>query len=123
MLSGIMLIVVTMFAVLGAYYVSEMLTRCLLRRRKLQNAVVLLAAHSPEEMWNGVLDVRAKLPESAVVVLCAQELELHRLEPSMKGVVFATPDTLGEVVCAQLAMPAGDEAAPCGQKTARRAEE
>ena len=34
MLSGVMLIIVTMFAVLGAYYLSDLLTNCLFRRRK-----------------------------------------------------------------------------------------
>ena len=38
MLSGVMLIIVTMFAVLGAYYLSDLLTNCLFRRRKADDA-------------------------------------------------------------------------------------
>ena len=41
MLSGVMLIIVTMFAVLGAYYLSDLLTNCLFRRRKAAEALVV----------------------------------------------------------------------------------
>lgn len=104
MLSGIMLIIVTMFAMLGAYYVSDLLTNFFIKKAKLKNAVVLLAAQSSEEMWNGVLNVRTKMPESVVVVLCAETLECQRLEPSMKGVLFATPQSIGEVICKAFAI-------------------
>ena len=87
MLSGVMLIIVTMFAVLGAYYLSDLLTNCLFRRRKAAEALVVLRADTSEQMWAGVLDARAALPDTAVVVLC---------------VAFATPDTLAQVVQAQL---------------------
>lgn len=73
MLSGVMLIIVTMFAVLGAYYLSDLLTNCLFRRRKAAEALVVLRADTSEQMWAGVLDARAALPDTAVVVLCPQE--------------------------------------------------
>lgn len=102
MLSGVLLIVVTMFAVLGAYYLSDVLAGCARRRSRLCGAVVLLAADGAAQVWNGVLDVRARMPDAPVVVLCREPVDAQRLEPSMKGVVFATPETLGETVCAQL---------------------
>ena len=67
-----MLIIVTMFAVLGAY-LSDLLTNCLFRRRKAAEALVVLRADTSEQMWAGVLDARAALPDTAVVVLCPQE--------------------------------------------------
>ena len=70
----------------------------------LKNAVVLLAAGSTEEMWSNVLNVRTRLPESSVIVLCEKQMDLARLEPGMKGVVFASPETVGETVCSQLAV-------------------
>ena len=73
MLSGVMLIIVTMFAVLGAYHLSDLLTNCLFRRRKAAEALVVLRADTSEQMWAGVLDARAALPDTAVVVLCPQE--------------------------------------------------
>ena len=85
MLSGVMLIIVTMFAVLGAYYLSDLLTNCLFRRRKAAEALVVLRADTSEQMWAGVLDARAALPGAG-----------------MRGVAFATPDTLAQVVQAQL---------------------
>lgn len=104
MRSGIVLIVVTTFAALGVYYLLELAAGALFRRGKLKNAVVLLAAGSTEEMWSNVLNVRARLPESSVIVLCEKEMDLVRLEPGMKGVVFASPDTVGETVCSQLSV-------------------
>ena len=41
--SGLFLIVVTMFAALGVYYLLELAASALFRRGKLKNAVVLLA--------------------------------------------------------------------------------
>ena len=104
MRSGLFLIVVTLFAALGVYYLLELAASALFRRGKLKNAVVLLAVGSTEEMWNNVLHVRARLPESGVIVLCEKELDVARLEPGLKGVVFASPDTVGDTVCNQLAV-------------------
>ena len=104
MRSGLFLIVVTMFAALGVYYLLELAASALFRRGKLKNAVVLLAVGSTEEMWNNVLHVRARLPESGVIVFCEKELDVARLEPGLKGVVFASPDTVGDTVCSQLAV-------------------
>ena len=102
MLSGVMLIIVTMFAVLGAYYLSDLLTNCLFRRRKAAEALVVLRADTSEQMWAGVLDARAALPDTAVVVLCPQEDAFTPPGAGMRGVAFATPDTLAQVVQAQL---------------------
>ena len=98
MLSGVMLIIVTMFAVLGAYYLSDLLTNCLFRRRKAAEALVVLRADTSEQMWAGVLDARAALPDTAVVVLCPQEDAFTPPGAGMRGVAFATPDTLAQVV-------------------------
>ena len=98
MLSGVMLIIV----VLGAYYLSDLLTNCLFRRRKAAEALVVLRADTSEQMWAGVLDARAALPDTAVVVLCPQEDAFTPPGAGMRGVAFATPDTLAQVVQAQL---------------------
>ena len=39
-----------------------------------------------------------------MIVLCEKELDVARLEPGLKGVVFASPDTVGDTVCSQLAV-------------------
>ncbi len=101
MLSGVMLIVVTMFAVLGAYYLSDLLTGHLLRRKRARPLVVV-EAESGEQLWSGVLDVRAVLPDAPVVVLCEQREALPPPGAGLRGVAFATPETLGRVVQAQL---------------------
>lgn len=102
MLSGVMLIVVTMFAVLGAYYLSDLLTGCLFRRRKAEDALVVLRAETGDRMWSGVLDVRAVLPDIPVVVLCAEGETVSPPGAGVRGVALATPETLAEVVEAQL---------------------
>ena len=89
MLSGVMLIIVTMFAVLGAYYLSDLLTNCLFRRRKAAEALVVLRADTSEQMWAGVLDARAALPDTAVVVLCPQEDAFTPPGAGMRGVAYA----------------------------------
>lgn len=103
MLSGVMLIIVTMFAVLGAYYLSDLLTGHLFRHRKGAQPLVVVQADSGDGMWSGVLDVRTLLPDAPVVVLCTREETLPPPGANLRGVVFATPDTLGRVVQTQLA--------------------
>lgn len=105
MLSGVMLIVVTTFAVLGAYYLTELLAQGLSRHRKMPGAVVVLAPGRGGDVWGDVLDVRGRLPDTHVVVLTAGACNLQGLEPSMKGVVFATADTVAQAVCEQLCIP------------------
>ncbi|MEG2930809.1 MAG: hypothetical protein RR825_03390 [Ruthenibacterium sp.] len=103
MLSAVMLILVTMFAVLGAYYLSDMFTAYVFRPKRLRRLVILQATEGMEEMWNGVLDVRARLPHTEIIVLCKEGAPTcQRLEPSLRDVVFATPQTVGAVVCEQL---------------------
>ena len=103
MLSVIMLVIVTLFAVLGAYYVSDLLTEGMFRKRHISRITVLLATDCLEDMWNGVLDLRAKMPHTNIIVLCKEGTPTaQRREPSLRDVVFATPETVGAVVCEQL---------------------
>lgn len=105
MLSGILLILVTMLAVLGAYYLTELASQASAKRKTLKNAVVLLCAQDAEQMWAAVLDARAKLPDAALVVLSPKAAGAQPLEPSMRGVTFASPTTVGAEVCRLLAVP------------------
>ena len=99
MLSGVALIVVMMFAVLGVYFLSDTLARLWCGERP-KNTVILLAADSPEEMWSGVLNIRSRFPSGEIIVLHKKDgLGNLRLEASMKGVRFATVSDVGEVVC------------------------
>lgn len=106
MLSGVLLIVVTMFAVLGAYYLSDVLTSCLFRSgREETPTVVVTTARSAQDaaLWNNVLNVRSRMPRSAVIVVMPELSEqTEQLEPSLQNVLFATPETLSETVCEQL---------------------
>ncbi|MEF9865348.1 MAG: hypothetical protein RR576_11235 [Oscillospiraceae bacterium] len=103
MLSGVMLIVITMFAVLGAYFLSDVLTSCIFKSGKIPKAIVLLSTGKLDEMWNGITDIRQKNPECDIIVLCSGAMdEKERLEPSMRGVSFATKETIGTTLCARL---------------------
>ena len=55
-----------------------------------------------------VLDARAKLPDAALVVLSPKAAEAQPLEPSMRGVTFASTGTVGAEVCRLLAVPQGE---------------
>lgn len=104
MLSGVMLIVVTMFAVLGAYYLSDLLTVCFFKTKQVHSAVVLWATDSPEQMWNSVLEMRSKMPDSEIIIMrLSAEFAQEKQEPSMQRVLFATPETVGNVLCDCLA--------------------
>ncbi len=100
-----MLIVITMFAVLGAYYLSDVLMRGMARTGHTDSAVVLLAADTPESMWSGVMDVRGKLPELPVVIVCPERAQPRRLEPGMRGVRFVSSDGLAPELREALHLP------------------
>lgn len=100
-----MLIVITMFAVLGAYYLSDVLMRGMARAGHTDSAVVLLAADTPESMWSGVMDVRGKLPELPVVIVCPERAQPRRLEPGMRGVRFVSSDGLAPELREALHLP------------------
>lgn len=105
MMSVVMLIVVTIFAVLGAYYLSDLFTASVFKPKHVQRVAVLLGTDHMEDMWNNVLDLRARMPHTHIIVLCPEETATcQRLEPSLRDVVFATPETVGAVVCEQLLM-------------------
>lgn len=105
MLDGVMPIVVTTFAVLGIYFLWDMLARALAGRREPINAVVVWAPAGQDAAWGTVLDLRSRLPDARIVVLTPGPTAMERLEPGMKDVCFATPDTLAQAVCRQLHVP------------------
>jgi hypothetical protein len=99
------LIVVTAFAVWGAYCLAELLGQCLCRPQKTPHGsrlVAVLAADTLPEVWNGVLDVRTQWPTCPVIVVSDTDEAWQGLEQTMQGVLFAVPDTLGDAVCRQL---------------------
>ena len=89
----------------GAYYLTELASQVSAKRKTLKNAVVLLCVQDAEQMWAAVLDARAKLPDAALVVLSPKAAGAQPLEPSMRGVTFASPATVGAEVCRLLAVP------------------
>ena len=106
MLSGVALIVVMMFDVLGVYFLSDALAHLWCAERT-DHAIVLLAVDSPEELWSRVLDIRSRMPAAEIVVMHHNEgLASMRLEASMEGVRFATAENVGDVICRCLALGA-----------------
>ncbi|MEG1011639.1 MAG: hypothetical protein RSD27_02370 [Ruthenibacterium sp.] len=103
MLGTVMLIMVTLFAVLGAYYLSDLFTAHVFRPKRARRVVILAATDCIEDLWNNVLDLRTRLPHTVILVLCKEGTPTcQRLEASLRDVVFATPQTVGAVVCEQL---------------------
>ena len=99
MLSGILLILVTMLAVLGAYYLTELASQAGAKRKTLKNAVVLLCAQDARADVGRRAGCARQLPDAALVVLSPKAAEAQPLEPSMRGVTFASPGTVGAEVC------------------------
>lgn len=102
-MNGIILIIVTMFAVLGAYFLSDVLTSCIFKGQEVPRAVVLLSSGNLEQMWNNVLEVRQKLPDCEIIVMCSGAMdERERLDPSMRGIYFVTESEVGVMLTARL---------------------
>lgn len=99
MLSGVMLIVITMFAVLGAYFLSEVLTDYVFKNSSAPKSVVVLANGSVEKVWNAVIEVRNKLPNCQIFVVCQNTTQsAENLQLPVKGVTFTTPENVGETI-------------------------
>ena len=64
MKSGVILIVITMFAVLGAYYLSDLAAQWFAGRKRLRRAVVVVSGESPEEIWENVMACSRSMSKS-----------------------------------------------------------
>lgn len=99
MLSGVMLIIVTMFAVLGAYFLSDVLTECIFKKNSAPKVIVVLAGGNAEQVWNSVVDAKTKMPDTEIIVLCNEEpLRCQEVVPSLRGVSYASADNLNQVI-------------------------
>lgn len=103
MLSGVMLIIVTMFAVLGAYFLSDILTECIFKKNSAPKVIVVLASNGAEQVWNSVVDAKAKMPDTEIIVLCNSEpARCEAVVPSLRGVSFASSANIGQAVSNKL---------------------
>jgi hypothetical protein len=112
------LIIVTAFAVWGAYCLAELLAQCLRRPSEMPRSprlVAVLAADTLPEVWSGVLDVRTQWPTCPVIVVSDTDEAWQGIEQAMQGVLFTSPDTLGDAVCRQLLVRCTHKDAPQNQ--------
>ncbi len=104
MLSGVMLIIVTMFAVLGVYYTAEVAAE-FFAKRKLTRTVMVTAYSENEGIYETVMHLRRCVPECEVVVLCNDgNIACEKLAGSMRGVHFTTCDNAVQLICDVLAL-------------------
>lgn len=99
--SGVILIIITMFAVFGAYYLSDLAAQWFAGRKHLRRAVVVISGESPEEIWENVMVVRGRMPELSVLAVYEQKQSACLREPGMKNI---------RVVAAEELTPALEEA-------------
>lgn len=109
MLSGILLILVTMLAVLGAYYLTELASQAGAKRKTLKNAVCCFGAQDAEQMWAAVLGcARPSCRTRRWWCFRLRRPRHSRWSPAWRGVTFASPGTVGAEVCRLLAVPQGE---------------
>lgn len=94
MKSGVILIVITMFAVLGAYYLSDLVAQWFAGRKRLRQAVVVVTGESPEEIWENVMAVRGRMPELSVLAVYEQNQSACLREPGMKNIRVVAAEEL-----------------------------
>ena len=84
----------------------------ILTREEAQNHKVMLnekeVLHSHRLYWFGRRTQDIVFSLLALVVLSPKAAEAQPLEPSMRGVTFASPGTVGAEVCRLLAVPQGE---------------
>ena len=104
MLSGVMLIIVTMFAVLGAYYTAELAAEFFAKKQLTRTVLVTMCTDN-----NGAYDaVMKRAPCRAavrVVVLCRDgRAPSEGVSTAMRGVHFATKEEAADIICDILTM-------------------
>ncbi len=104
MLSVIVVIVVTIFAVLGAYYLSDLLASLIYGGADKCRYIVVGTAENRQNVWNSVLDLRRKFKGEKIVILCDAKTQqtVKMLSKDEQDVIFAVPDTIADIICDEL---------------------
>lgn len=104
MLSGVMLIIVTMFAVLGAYYTAELAAE-FFAKKQLTRTVLFTLCTDNDGAYGAVMNARRAVPQCEVVVLCKDgQPPSESVSAAMRGVHFATKENAADIICDILAM-------------------
>lgn len=104
MLSGVMLIIVTMFAVLGAYYTAELAAE-FFAKKQLTRTVLVTMCTDNNGAYDAVMNARRAAPQCEVVVLCRDgRAPSEGVSTAMRGVHFATKEEAADIICDILAM-------------------
>ena len=98
----LMLIMITAFAVLGAYHLSELVVRALWSGTRTPRSVLLVAVQTPEQAWSSAAQLRGKMPEQELVLVYPRGLSAHQAVPEMRGVCTITADVLAPALCEML---------------------
>lgn len=105
MFEGVIIVITVLFISVVSYHAADVIAQRA-AQKLLENAVVILAAGSLEEMWNCVLSTRTHFPHTQIIVLCESAATRSvALEASLQNVTFVTQGTIEEAVCAALLVP------------------
>ncbi len=98
--SVLFFLVFVILAVLGAYYISDIVTTFFCGQHKNKNYIILLCANDVQKTWHSVLDVKRRQKNAKIVVFYSEEhMKIkNNLQDILSDVEFATKNTLAEVV-------------------------
>ncbi len=102
MLEGVLLILVLMLAVYGAYCAADLVLSVIHHSKDTAARIVVLKAKEGSDVWEGVLDARTRFPDIPIVVLCEKQAPLTPPDAGWRGIAFAQEETLAQTVCAML---------------------
>lgn len=98
----LMLIVITMFAAVGAYYLSELFVQTIFKDKRMPHSVVVMAQESPEQAWADVLKIRSCIQGQQVLVVCPRAKQVTKMQAALHDVTVIQANCLPRHLCQML---------------------
>lgn len=101
MLQNCLLIILSGFGILGAYFLAEVVSELLERKSQLPKAVVIFAQKNAAELMEEIMRARRGMPESNVYICTPEPTpEEEKIGIRLQGVYFIRPHQLETALCA-----------------------
>lgn len=99
MLQNCLLIILSGFGILGAYFLAEVISELFAKKSCLPKAVVIFAAQETPELMEEIVQARRDIPDSSVYICSLEPLpDEEKIGAQMQGVYFVRPKQLGDAL-------------------------
>ncbi|MDO5602640.1 MAG: hypothetical protein Q4G07_07705 [Oscillospiraceae bacterium] len=101
MLQNCLLIILSGFGILGAYFLAEVISELFERKNQLPKAVVIFAPQDAKALMEEIVQARKSVPDSDIYICTEEPMDMEeKICMQLQGVYFVRPGQLGAALCA-----------------------